>query len=698
MQASYLQTLFQQFQTKHPIYSEQIIADAGESAQCNRTEILNFLRQQNLREEHFLQWIDLTKKDFSSGMDIAFDLNRSGANLKDAPYILNRATKNGLIFFYQYLPHYYYELCNEQNNPFWLLPLRENYEQTSNLEIIKPLSPFLQGYFLHSLWIEEWSEDDSFEDFLSSIYKLVDLPTIMTFLGEISEPLIRNSFETGRPKQMKMNEQLLNQILQWMAQTLGNTLFTKETLEIFLHHLQGRVNRESWLAALYFANKLEELAQTTAKENAQLIRKIILESYSRIWVSSSRDDYYISGVQSIALITELAHTLIQLKGTDIAALYPWWHDKEIMPVHKLWQFRNTHNYSTYINKRRIIFVHCLLLAKMMEQTNVSQQDVLFLHHYICNVFRQVTDHHIFSGEELIVEHLLESLGIIYEKNNIVEPLAAELISHIVFPGYALHLLKGLSEKSFEQLRFIIEEKINSDLPILRKQERINLAFHLYNTRLTFLCCQLIKNSNLAEQAVIERSEKVILIYASAVLQSISSFSSEKQKIEYVNDAFGMIIKYQQKYPYTSNVNLAILRGYLVKECYEVKSIGVATLMNEYYFLANLKLDVVKAMDAAALAYVRLLLLVYLIQEYNGEPMRKQLAEDYHLLLQQIDPLEEIEGTKLLMQAWIIQGEDGVNMTEIVAKLKPFEEKLKAILPFMPKPLQQFRKKLFKEVE
>lgn len=694
MQTPYLQNLFQQFQTEHPIYSEQIIVDARESAKCDRKEIQKFLSQQNFREEHFLQWIDLTKNDFASGMDIAFDLNRSGANLIDAPYILNNATKNGLIFFYQYLPNYYYELCNQQNNPFWLFPLREEYERTSKLEIIKPLSPLLQGYFLHSLWIEECHESSSFKDLLSSILELVDLSTIMVFLGEISEPLIRNSFDTSRPKQMKVNEQLLNRILQWMAQSFRNTRFTKEILEIYLHHLQGRVNRENWLAALYFANKIEELDHTISNENAQLLRKMIVESYSTIWVSSnSKDNYYISGSQSIALITELAHTLLNLEGIDDPS--QWWHDKEIVPVHKLWQFRNTHDYSTYINKRRIIFVHCLLLAKMMEQMSVSQKDVFTLHRYICNVFRQTTDHHVFSGEELVVEHLLESLGIIYEKNNVTEELATELISHVTFPGYALHLLKGLSKKSFEQLRFIIEEKVNFDLPILRKQERINLALHLYNTRLTSLCCELIKISNLAEQAITERSEKVILIYASAVLQSIPSFSSEDQKIEYLNDAFGMINKFQQKYPYTNNVNLAILRGYLVKERYEAKITDLASVMNDYRFLASSKFDPVKSIDAATLAYVKLLLLVYLIHENTNESIRKQLIGDYQLLIQEISPLEEIEGTKLLMQAWIM---DEGNMTEIFTKLKLSEEQIKDILPFMPKPLQQFGKKLFKEVE
>lgn len=700
MNSTYLSILFQQFQSKQPTYSEQIISTARSNADLDRTDILNFLNQPNLREEHFIQWLDLSKDDFQNGMDTAFDMDRSGAEIKSARYILKTSTNNGLIFFHQQMPDFYIELCNQKRNPFWLFPLWEDFKETNSIKFINQLSPFLQGCFLYSLWNEYLQEDNNgnnnLEELLSLIHNQIKLQTMMVFLGKITEPLIRNSFDEKRPQQLEINKERLELILKWMVHKIGNIDLEEQTINVYLQHLQGRVNRESWLAALYFANRLEQLNQPIADKNARKIREMVTAAYPTIWVSNSNDHYYLSGKNSIVLLTELANALLKLYGTN--AIETYWNHEAIFQVYKLWHLRNTHDYSTYISKRGIVFVHCFLLAKMIEQSKVSIDVVSEIHHYVCSIFQQASDHHIFTGEELVVEHLLETLGIIYETNNVLEQFVPELINRIIFPGYAVYLLKGLNRNSstVESIVPLIEQKLNNELPLLRRQERMKLAFAMYRSGSWFACCKLMKTSNLTEQAINDRSENIILLYASAVLQSISNFESEGQKLEYVNDAYSNILSYQRKYPYSNTASLSILRGYLVRERYEGNEIGLATITNEYRTLSNSSPETSDTQDIATLAYVKLLLLVHLIHDHSTESTRTLFINDFNKLIDQISPLQGIESTKLLLQVWMkdLLGESNTNIH--YEKVKVYEDELKVALPYLPKPIQEFSKKIFRE--
>lgn len=696
---SYLSILLQQFQNKMPIYSEDIIIEAKKKASNNRAFFMEFLSQTGFREKNFIRWLDLRQTDFANGMDAADDMGRGGADIRSAKYVLMSSTINGLQFFYDFLQDEYFELCKEQNNPFWLFPLWEEFHKTNSLSFINKLSPFLQGFFLYTIWDEQLLEAEkqhhSLEQLLDIIYNRLPMMTFMTFTGKVTEPLIRNSFDANHQERMKNSKQWLSRLHRWMTQTVGKTPLEDEAIKTYLKHLKGRVNRESWLAALYFANELDQLGHSIARDNARLIRIKVTSAYPEIWLSNnSKDSNFLSGIKSLALISEIADALLKLYEDKAITVY--WNYEKIIAPQKLWHLRNIHDYSLYINKRTLVFVHSLLLTKMIEKSACTLQIVNKLHDYVTQVFRQVTDHHIFAGEELVVQNLLETIGLIYQRNGILKDLSPELIDLIAFPGYAVYLLKGLDKRNNINADILpsVENKLESDLPLMSKKERTELSFELYHVGAWLQCCEIIKHSNLIDSNIDYRYENLILLYGSAVFQSIPYFSDKQIKKEYLKDSLTILSDYQRKNPYTQKIKITILRGYLIGELYDLDQLNFIVLVHEYSVLVPQSAEMIE--DQATLAYVKVLLLVRLIQDCSDKLQYETFVNQYEGLIKDITPLQGIDGTKALLQAWITHQENGDNLEEYVKEVQNYMDEVRESVPYLPRPVREFAEKILTE--
>jgi hypothetical protein len=261
--------LSDQFELESPVYEELIAALGSNEPKVYRWIISQI--EQEMAVQDGIYWKEIRSfhqrflkedMDFVQGMDMYRDMEMLGILICDVKYIVfSNRLSNIIQFLYTYLQKRYIEFINEERNPFCLFPLIEELksDQTKNAysimaNLISPLKGICAGFVWNEIK-EETRDDDLNVDQMNQLSQSLSLDEQWIFIARVLEELTRQSFSSTILKP----DTILKLFIKWIVDKFGGEEWSREQIcNIFLYHLTGRVNRESWLGALYLGHKLGE--------------------------------------------------------------------------------------------------------------------------------------------------------------------------------------------------------------------------------------------------------------------------------------------------------------------------------------------------------------------------------------------------------------------------------------------------------
>lgn len=636
------------------------------------------------------------KLDFAEGYEVFFESERMWPGLKELQYSVSQRLRNILQLMYSHLPDYYCEFSNKQLNPIWFTPLFEDIDGNMTVcvdKVFHCLVPMVQGICAAMAWrisLNDHSDElsDAGLERLDRISNLLTMEQRWIYYAKILEELLRDTFPsvTGRRDLAKQGS-LFQSMLGWTAHALGGVQWSSEEIRTaFLHNLTGRVNRESWLGALYLTDRITELGEGFAKENARLLREEVLREYPHYWTKEEKKGYYFSGAQSIALLEELANTMYALKGNS--AMADLNKVKEVYQASGLWRLRNTHRYAEYLGERQLSLAHSLLsvlLAQLIwdKEGRLPSEWSEFEQHFFISC-KHLIDDHLLESEKLILAELLSRFGDLYWKYSGTIDILVKLMPTLASPLYSVYLIRSLDQVARgNDLLILLERQIAKYLGDLRSSERLELARSLYVIKEFRLClevCEHIRYGTGASQWELELYSK---LYASAALSTLSS-QNQTADVDYLWRSKESLDQYKQKYPYLHNEEILVLRGYVVGALFDREVMDVVTLRNEYQSLVGR----VASRGGKLLGFIKAILLVRILTD-NPVDKQRYLCE-LRILIEHIDGQVGIEGGRLLLQTWLAET-DGLDdeQRHFMEQAIEYRTQLEAELPLLPMPLRNY---------
>ena len=636
------------------------------------------------------------KLNFAEGYEAFFESERMWPGWQELKYSVSQRLRNILQLMYSHLPDYYSEFSNKQLNPIWFTPLFEDIARNMTKcvdKVFHSLVPMVQGMCAAMAWrisLNDHSDElsDAGLERLDRINNLLTKEQRWIYIAKILEELLRDTFPsvTGRRDLAKQGS-LFQSLLAWTAHALGGVQWSLDEIRIaFLPNLTGRVNRESWLGALYLADRITELGEGFAKENARLLREEVLREYPHYWTKEEKKGYYFSGAQSIALLEELANTMYALKGNS--AMADLNKVKEVYQASGLWRLRNTHRYAEYLDERRLSLAHALLsvlLAQLIwdKEGRLPSKWSEFEQHFLI-LCKQLINDYLPDSEKLILAELLSRFGDLCWKYSGTIDILVKLMPTLVSPLYSVYLVRSLDQSTRgNDLSILLESQIAKYLGDLRSSERLELARSLYVIKEFRLCLKVCKHIQYGTGASQRDLELYCKLYASAALFTLSS-QNQAADVDYLQQSKLSLDQYKEKNPYLHNEEILVLRGYVVGALFDREVMDVVTLRNEYQSLVT----VAEGKGGKLLGFIKAILLVRIL---DNNPFDKQgYLNELRILIDYIDGQVGIEGGRLLLQAWLAETEGlSHEQRRLMEQAMQYRTQLESELPLLPMHLRNY---------
>lgn len=643
--------------------------------------------------DHLRRRLLKDKMNFAEGYEAFCASEQMWPGLLELKHSMTVRLRNILEFMYSYLPKQYCEFSDSQLNPIWLYPIfndmAENITERVD-EVYDGLAPVLQSMCAAIAWkkVQEDYNDGLVQKALERLERVSAMLTRehrWIYIAKILEDLLRSTFPSyaGR-RDLEKQQALFQTMIGWTANALGGVQWNSDEIRYtFLPNLTGRVNRESWLSALYLADKIVELNHEFAKENSHLLREEVLREYPNYWTKEGKKGYYFSGAQSIALLEELADNLYVFHGSG--ALVYLNNVQNVCQAPKLWNLKNVHRYADYLEEIQLSFAHTLLLILVgqivWEKEGGLPSEWCEIERKLLLLCKQLDDKHLLDAEVLIISQLLSRYGDLSWKYRGAKEALTNLMTIFTSPIYSVYLISSLGKDERDDLLRLLEHQIDKHLGELRSSERMELARILYVIDEFLLClkvCDYIQYDKISTQGELELYCKV---YVSAALSNLS-FQNQQDEVEYLKRSMTVLDAYKQKYTYLQNEEILVLRGYVLGALFDRKGMDIGAFHNEYQSLVRV------GRGGKLPAFIELMLLVRILNEKPDE--KQTYLSKLENLIENIDGVEEIEGIRFLVQAWLCQVEGLYDeKMQYIEQAMQYRKQIEKALLLLPVPLRDY---------
>lgn len=629
------------------------------------------------REVNYIQSeLNKNSADFKQALEACKWVRRDDFILNGS-YLLPTSIRNAIRLLSFLAPEEYIKLLNDKMQPLWIFPLIDH-SMDRKLQLTD-FVPAIQALYVATKWEESKrnaKEDKQDLKWLTDLKERISEEYWLMFFGSAIEETIRHSFNSSSMPKAEYMVKLKNELIKTLVSCFSQVKLTNKKVRVFLESLVGRVNKESWLGALYIANQLISMGDEFSCYNGKLLRAEVIEEYPNLW----GDTIYLSGDISIELIHELAGAFFCEVKDPINELM---NMSKVDSPELLWKHRDTHDYDQYLKQRRLCIIHLLLLTLVFEKqidkqkgpTNFKQYKQLFLKY--CNQW----DDHLISGEELILDELIAHFAVLLEHFGNMPESMHHIFSILALPECYPNALSKIDKGSNEYkiLEEIVLQRVEFFLPSLRDAKIITLIKKTYNLSLFALCIKLSKNLKI-DQIQDQRTKFLIIkLYLSALLQSSCN---EKSQLEV---ALALSEKIQRSTRYAVDDQLNLLIGYLLEKMVDMQLLLPALKIPPFIRkTSNMRGSEFKK----SMAYVRAGLVIRLIDadSTNMESYMNILEKDLEMAKQ----IPQVRGVVFLMEAWLmsIQGKN-TQMNEYIKHATEYMEQNNQKIDALPAPLIKF---------
>jgi hypothetical protein len=577
----------------------------------------------------------------------------------------DQKTKNMLLFIFKYLPGEYAKVCNQSSNPVLLWPYFHQWKEEKSLRNVELLSQGMRGYYVSYTWNLIYDVDD--ESGLVLLLQTLRSEERWEMSGRILENLFRSKYSTmyihvsKKEKDSYWYDKTLHSLKVWGMQEE----WIQDTLaDHFLRALTGRVNRESWLAAIHLIKELEGTEEGLANKNAGNLTELILSHYPHFWKSNGGDGQYFGGKQSLELISELS--FLFLRRTGQGAFKELSGSKEIPWPSVLWKKRNVHDYRGYLQNRKLALAHALLLVKL-ETAHFEGVGHISEHwpstmSYITLVCREFVNKHSEEVESLLINELFTFLGKLSASTTTDFIHLVKLIKYFPIPLPVVYLRNSYNrdDESKVLVQSEAKRKIEKHLYAMRERQLLSLALTANELKDWELCLMVFRDTPILNGKNTE--EHFYRIYVSAIISSWDLKNGLVDKKD-LFQALDVLEKYSHKFRFRLNQHYFILRAYVVSVLYNLEEIQYTRLKNEF-----LMLEQQESQDTPEVfAYIKSL--VYLDVLDGAEKRQVDEIEYFEKLLTGAEKLEEVESTVRLMRIWLDRLSGKESDSQVLASLK-----------------------------
>lgn len=592
-------------------------------------------------------------------------------------YLLPTRIRNAIRLLFFLEPKEYIKLLNHKIQPLWTFPL---FDKDLNEKIyISEFIPAMQALYLEVKWEE--SKRNAKEEkldlkWLTDLKMRIPVEHWLMFCGSAFEESLRNSFNSSAMSKKVYMGKLKNDLIEILVSHFSQVKSTKKIVSVFLKGLVGRVNKESWLGALYIASLLINKGNEISCNNGKLLRTEVIEEYPNLW----GDTIYLSGEMSIELIHELAVTFYCEVKDPINLLMSM---QEIDFPELLWKYRDSHDYEQYLKQRKLCLIHLLLLTLMFEKqidkqkgvpTNFEKYKQLYMEY--CKQW----DDHLIAGEELILDELIAHFAALVEHFGNMPESMHQIFSILALPECYPNALSKIDKGSneYKNLEEIVMQRVSFFLPSLRDAKIITLIKKTYNLSLFDLCIKL--SENLKIEQIQDQGTKFLIakLYLSALLQSSCNKKSQLEVALALSEKV-------QRTRYVVDDQLNLLIGYLLEKMVDMQLILPALKIPPFITKTS---NVRGSEFKESLAYVRAGLVIRLIEadSTNMESYMIILEKDLEIAKQ----IPQVRGVVFLMEAWLmsIQGKN-TQMNEYIKHATEYMEQNNQEIDALPAPLIKF---------
>ena len=636
---------------------------------------------------HLQQALSVNPNDFQTSLK-ACNWPSMDNLLRDSASLLQVRVRNGIRVLYTFAPDAYIQFMNEQLQPLWLFPVFEQ-QETININVAL-LLPALQAVYVATIWEDAKhfarERGESTSGYFDKLYAAVGTDYRFMMFGYLLEELVRKSFPSLHKPTDKVMYQLKDEFLSWLGARFSEKKVTDEETDIFLSSLIGRVNRETWLGALYLANQLADQADEVSMHNAALIRESVINKYPYLWVKNDlrHSSVYFTGEMSIELMSELSTAFISIKQDPISYLLSI---SAVASPGDLWKYRNSHDYSRYLDQRRVCFAHLLLITLVIEKYLEKFNELPVEWSKYCQRFlsycRQWEDSYI-NGEDPIMKELFARMGVLFQKSGQLLEIVPVMLSYLPIPASFVYILKNIDRETEEypSLQKIVKRFVLFYLPGMRKNTLIEVVKNLYAVSYWSLCAELLRQIKFDQ--ISERGLKIFLakLYASSVLKLIHQQNDREWKVNLLKGATQACEQVQKNFKYVKDTQLEVLYGYLIGEMIDLNIIDTGNIV-----LAYLNTTENKALDdfTSSLSYVRAELIIRLIasdfknfHQYSGMlEVELNLAKD----------LPNVEGAISLMYVWLAGVTGDYERRKVHLRIaENYKEQIRQMRDVLPSPL------------
>ncbi|MGE7887762.1 hypothetical protein ACQKN7_10345 [Bacillus cereus] len=621
-----------------------------------KLEAISELKKQGDYRYREVNYLQQELKKFHNDFSKAFN-ECKWSRIKDVfdmcAYLLSTRAYNAIRLLHFLSPNEFNKFINEHVQPLWLFPLLE--EKELSRSNVKELLPALQAVYAFIHYENAKTGKEKVSSIFGKLEKNLNRRDWIVTSALMLEELIRESFPIKNQSIKKETSGLKDEVFKWLVTLFSEQKLTDEEIDTFLLNLTGRVNRESWIGALFLANLLDNQDTECSIYNAELLRVKVLDQYSSLWkknnVKTSKN--YFHGEMSIELISELATAFYASKSNSVSYLL---NNDVVDKPEKLWHYRNSHRYDQYLDNRIQCFVNILVITLVIEKyveeigdlpTEWNQYIELFL-----SYVKQWNGRYINDGEELILSELFSRIGNLTGNSNQLLHVAPVVFSYFPIPKITMNLMKNIEAESenFLFVKQLIEESIKVHVIGMRQSSVIELVENLYKMSVWNLTVQLCEEIQF--NRIKDANTKIYLakIYALSVLNLIYQLDNEENKINILRRAYETLGQIRQDSKYYKDSHFEILFGYIIGEMINNNLVNYsAAVIN---FLNENNSRNVEDEFSETLAYVKSGLIIHLIS--SDQVLLSEYLPKLEFELDLARRLPDIEGIVYLMDAWVAE--------------------------------------------